>query len=98
MIQFLHTAGYPEKIISAAPFPSAACLLHHVQVYCLADKYSITLLKGLVTKHLDLIVSQYAATKHAYETTAHRDNTLNDILILLIIQMVDSSAEDEEDS
>lgn len=91
MVQFLYTAQYSER--TNPTNPTTPCLLHHVQVYCLADRCSIALLKGLVIKHLDLIYAHtvniqdlVTATKHVYENTAPRDNTLNDILILLVIQ------------
>lgn len=103
MVQFFYTAQYSEKTCTSNP--AAHCLLHHVQLYCLADRFSITLLKSLITHHLDLIFSQdeniwdiqdlASATKYAYENTAPNDNTMKDILIPLIIQEMRLSFNEE---
>ncbi|KAE9993187.1 hypothetical protein EG327_006186 [Venturia inaequalis] len=96
MVQFLYTAQYLEK--PDPEDPRTFCLLHHVQVYCLADRCSIKLLKGLVISHLDSVDNYFsivdiqdlvAATKYAYGNTAPNDKTMKDFLIVLIIRMMD---------
>ncbi|KAE9984450.1 hypothetical protein EG328_008749 [Venturia inaequalis] len=96
MVQFLYTAQFSEKPDPGGPMTFN--LLHHVQVYCLADRCSITLLKGLVISHLDSIYSRFsvvdiqdlvAATKYAYGNTAPNDKTMKDFLIVLIIETMD---------
>lgn len=97
MIEFLYTGDYTELEPSTR-------LLHHVQVYTLAEKCSIESLKDHARSKLSRVIGQTpvleeedlaAATRHNYENMAPNDCSVHDILISTIVGNMDVFLRDE---
>ncbi|TLD36082.1 Siderophore iron transporter [Venturia nashicola] len=97
MVEFLYTGDYAELELSTR-------LLHHIQIYTLADKCSIEPLKEEARLKLSNFIEKKfaveevdlaAATRFAYENVIPEDTFLREILIGMIVDKMHRFLDDE---